>query len=307
MLTGVHFLLTYTCPFECDHCFLHCGPYAEGTFTISQVRRTLEEAQKLGTVTSIYFEGGEAFLYYPLLVESVRLAKKMGFRIGIVSNGYWATSEEDAQLWLKPLAEIGLDDLSLSDDEYHRGSAQVSPVQAARAAAESLGMEPSTICIDAPVVTTPEAADGTKGEPVIGGGAVFRGRAAEKLTTGLPTRSARTMTCCPHEELKAPKRVHVDSFGNVHICQGLSMGNMWQTPLSELVAHYDYREHPICSALVEGGPSALARGHNVQAADRYVDECHMCYLVRKELLNEHPQFLAPPQVYGIRPGNDRTS
>ena len=28
MLTGIHFLLTYTSLFECDHCFLHCGPAA---------------------------------------------------------------------------------------------------------------------------------------------------------------------------------------------------------------------------------------------------------------------------------------
>lgn len=28
MLTGVHLLLTYTCNFACDHCFLYCGPEA---------------------------------------------------------------------------------------------------------------------------------------------------------------------------------------------------------------------------------------------------------------------------------------
>lgn len=35
MLTGIHILLTYTCTRECDHCFLHCGPKQEGTFTLS--------------------------------------------------------------------------------------------------------------------------------------------------------------------------------------------------------------------------------------------------------------------------------
>ena len=72
MLTGIHFILTYTCNFECDHCFLYCSPRSGGTFTIGQVTEVLDEAQKIGTVDWIYFEGGEPFLYFPLLNESVR-------------------------------------------------------------------------------------------------------------------------------------------------------------------------------------------------------------------------------------------
>jgi MoaA/NifB/PqqE/SkfB family radical SAM enzyme len=29
-MNGIHFLLTYTCNFECDHCFLYCGPKSQG-------------------------------------------------------------------------------------------------------------------------------------------------------------------------------------------------------------------------------------------------------------------------------------
>ena len=38
MLTGVHILLTYKCTSECDHCFLHCSPAREGTFTLAQLQ-----------------------------------------------------------------------------------------------------------------------------------------------------------------------------------------------------------------------------------------------------------------------------
>ena len=47
MLTGIHFLLTYTCNFECDHCFLFCGPREEGTFTLNQIEKVLDEAIKM--------------------------------------------------------------------------------------------------------------------------------------------------------------------------------------------------------------------------------------------------------------------
>ena len=47
MIDGIHFLLTYQCTYECDHCFLHCSPKAEGTFTISQVQQALKEIAKI--------------------------------------------------------------------------------------------------------------------------------------------------------------------------------------------------------------------------------------------------------------------
>ena len=104
---------------------------------------------------------------------------------------------------------------------------------------------------------------------------------------------------CPHEELEHPGRVHLDAYGNVHICQGISMGNAWQTPLSELVRDYDAGLHPICGPLVRGGPAALAGEYNVDHEAGYVDECHFCYAVRTALLERFPDYLAPRQVYGL--------
>ena len=59
MLSQIHFLLTYSCNFECDHCFLYCSPKSEGTFTINQIKSVLDEALKIETIDWIYFEGGE--------------------------------------------------------------------------------------------------------------------------------------------------------------------------------------------------------------------------------------------------------
>ena len=81
MLNGIHFLLTYKCNYECDHCFLYCGPHSEGTFTLEQIRTVLDEAVKIGTVEWIYFEGGEPFLFYPLMLEGLKIAY-VGFETG---------------------------------------------------------------------------------------------------------------------------------------------------------------------------------------------------------------------------------
>ncbi|MGD8717365.1 MAG: radical SAM protein [Candidatus Zixiibacteriota bacterium] len=295
MVTGIHFLLTYTCNFQCDHCFLYCGPEASGTFTLSQIRDVLDEARKMGTVDSVYFEGGEPFLYYPIMLAGLRLAREYGINAGVVTNSYWATTEEDAAVWLGPLADAAVADLSVSDDLYHHGDEKDNPARVARRAAKKLKLPVGAICIDEPTVKI----DRERGAPVVAGGAMMRGRAADNLAEGLPRRPWEELAECPHEDLRSPGRVHVDSFGHVHLCQGLSMGNMWETPLAELVRDYDPEAHPICGPLLRGGPAELARAYDVPHEDGYVDECHLCFEVRKALIGRFPEYLAPRQVYGL--------
>ena len=280
MLKGIHILLTYTCTYECDHCFLHCGPERNGTFTLEQLRALFAEIKKIESVETVYFEGGEAFMFHPLLVEGLRMTRRAGLKSGVVTNCYWATTREDARLWLEPLRELGVADLSVSDDEFHGSTEPDSPPKIARAAAEELGIPCDTICIDPQDV-------------------YHRGRAADKLIAGLPARPAGEFTTCPHEPLGDPERVHVDAFGNVHICQGISMGNMWVTPLSRLVREYEAARHPICGPLVAGGPAQLARQHGLELSDGFVDECHYCYAARRALLPRFPELLAPKEVYGL--------
>ena len=137
MLTGIHFLLTYKCNFECDHCFLYSGPYAEGTMTLPQIREALDEAVRIGTVEWIYFEGGEPFLFYPSMLEGVRLAREKGFKVGVVTNAHGAISEEDAEVWLRPLAELGVAYLSVSDDSFHSADGDDNSAKRASAAARN--------------------------------------------------------------------------------------------------------------------------------------------------------------------------
>lgn len=286
MLKEIHILLTYGCTFECDHCFLYCSPRSEGTFTRDRIAAVLEEAGKMGTVEWIYFEGGEPFLYYALLIEGLGMARDLGFKTGIVTNGYWATSEEDAELWLRPLAGLEIADLSMSEDGFH-GEYEEAPVKAALRAGRKLGLPVSAIRIAEP---------GREGE---GYPVRFRGRAADRLTEGIERRPGGGFVECPHENLRAPERVHVDAFGNVHFCQGLTIGNMWETPLGRLFEEYRAEAHPVCGPLAEGGPACLARTHGVESEKGYVDACHYCFLVRRSLIDRFPRYLTPRPVYGL--------
>ncbi|HJW84777.1 MAG TPA: hypothetical protein VJ754_10775, partial [Anaerolineae bacterium] len=206
------------------------SPWQSGTMTLAQVRQILSQAAGLATVDSIYFEGGEPFLYYGLLLRAVQMASQMGFQVGIVSNAYWATSVEDAIECLKPLAGL-IQDLSISSDEYHWSEALSQRARNARAAADQLGIPIGLISIARPQTTSARAAVGQL--PESESAVMYRGRAADKLAAQAARQPWTQFAECPHEDLREPGRVHVDPFGNLHICQGISLGNLFQSSLAD--------------------------------------------------------------------------
>ena len=299
MLEGIHLLLTYKCNLECEHCFVFSGPNEEGTFTVSQIEVLLSEAKKINSLEWIYFEGGEPFLFYPLMLKGIELAHKLRFKVGVVTNCYWATSEDDALLWLNPLKKL-VADLSLSEDQYHYGLEKADlPTKHALKAAQKLQIPVSIINITQPLSNIASKTTKIKGAPIIGGDVVFRGRAVDKLTHGLSMRKSKDLCECPYESLDQPSRVHIDACGNVQVCQGLSIGNAWNNPLSQLIEEYKCKSHPICGPLNNGGPILLANKYEVPYSDEYVDECHFCFMTRRALLDQFPNYLLPRQVYGL--------
>ncbi len=293
-LTGLHLLLTYECNYECDHCFVWSGPRHTGTMTLAKIDDVLRQAKELGTVDWIYFEGGEPFLYHAILLEGVRRAAAAGFRVGIVSNGYWATEPDDAAAWLAELRGV-VQQLAISGDSYHGGVKQLRFARNACDAARECGIPTGNIAIAQPRAD----AEGAVGKIPEGESAVmYRGRAAANLAHSAESHPWEGFTECPHEDLREPGRVHVDPLGNVHICQGISIGNMFRTPLTEICAAYDPDAHPITGPLLHGGPAKLVRRHGLLHAERYADACHLCDQARHALRGRFPEVLTPDQMYG---------
>jgi hypothetical protein len=295
-LSGLHLLLTYQCTFECDHCFVWGSPWQSGTMTLRDIRYILGQAVDLGSVEWIYFEGGEPFLYYTTLLKGVQEAAHMGFQVGVVSNSYWATDEEDALTCLEPFVGL-VQDLSISSDLYHYSEALSQQAKSASTAAERLGIPIGVISIARVEVPDAKAAVGQL--PLGESDVMYRGRAVEKLVPGAERRPWQEFSECPYEDLREPGRLHVDPFGNLHICQGILVGNLYRRPLSDICLAYDPEVHPIVGPLLEGGPVALARRYELPHEEMYADACHLCYQARLSLRTRFPETLAPDQVYGL--------
>ena len=295
-ITGLHLLLTYQCNFECDHCFVWGSERQTGSLTSRDIELILDQAAETGTVEWIYFEGGEPFLYYDTLVSGVQAAAAAGFQTGIVTNGSWADSEEQARRLLKPFAGL-VQDLSISNDAYHWSERYQGHIDRARAAARRLAIPTDLISIAQPSDANSEKAP--RQVPAGESAVVFRGRAAAKLACHARQHPWEQYTECPFEDLREPGRVHLDPLGFVHICQGISLGNFFERPLREIFEGYDPDAHPITGPLLRGGPAELARANGVTCRPGYADACHLCYEIRRQLTQRYPEELAPAQVYGV--------
>jgi hypothetical protein len=295
-LSGLHILLTYQCNFECNHCFVWGSPWQSGTLTLNQLEDIYHQAKDVGTVTSVYFEGGEPFLYYPILVKAVQLGVEYGFKLGIVSNGYWATTKEDALEWLQPFVGM-LEDLSVSSDLFHYDQLMSQQARNACQAAEELGIPIGTISIATPETEEIDPAVGQL--PLDESGVMFRGRAAAKLVGKATHKPWTEFVECPYEDLREPGRIHLGPLGNLHICQGICIGNLFEQPLKEICAAYDPDQHPVTGPLLSGGPAELVRSYNLPHNENYADACHLCYSARIDLRERYPSLLGPDQVYGL--------
>ncbi|MFH1010887.1 MAG: radical SAM protein [bacterium] len=285
-LTGLHFLLTTRCVYECDHCFVFGGPQRIEVFTIQKIREVLAQVKEVPSIKDIFFEGGEPALYYPLLQAGIQEAKRSGFECGLVTNGYWATSSEDAKLTLEPLVKAGLSIVQVSCDELHGDEEAQKLAKTACEAAVSLGCDASLLTCEIPK-------SGVDDDNAI----CFRGRAAVNLIEDMPRKEAKLFDSCPYEELEKPERVHVDPEGFVHLCQGLIIGNLFEKKLSDLLRDYEPRQHPIIARLLAGGPVKLAEDFKVDTSAGFVDACHLCFAVRSKLRERFPEYLAPKGMY----------
>jgi len=297
-LAGVHLLLTYRCDMECDHCFVWGSPDQTGVMTLRDVKQLLTECRKAETINYISIEGGEPFLYYPIMIRTMREAVRNGFRVEILSNVYWATCAEDAVEWLRPMAESQNTELSVSSDLYHGKDWITEHVRKVVLASKKLGIPVGILAIKYPKPTR-ECPKQIEGVEVGLYDLMFKGRAATKLLElAIEKKSWKEFAECPYEKLDSPERVHVDPFGHVHVCQGICIGNAWKTPLSKIFEEYDVKENVIVKVLIEGGPTALVEKFKLPHREVYADACHLCYEARLMLRKKFPRILCPPQMYG---------
>jgi hypothetical protein len=269
--------------------------------------------QRLELVT---ISGGEPCLYFGLVLDAIREARRLGVpSVWVFTNAFWASDAQAAWAAVDSLKEAGATRLCLSADGFHEPFVPRQKVRHALQAARDAGLE---LAVDVRFLGGPETANTINhvtqrtveslgpltGVEVWRGSPRYIGRAAEALASRLEPQLGVPQEECPGPwaggTWDSPAGVDIDSFGEVTLCPGISIGNAKEKPLAGILARYAPSDHPIIRELIAGGPPQLGR-----VAERfgyiplpgYLDVCHVCYDVRKFLRNRYSSELAPAPCY----------
>lgn len=115
------FVTTHKCSAQCKNCCFSCSPQKTQRLTIGEMVNYINQVKNdfLDSVKLLVLTGGESFLLGNELNMVIEYAHSQGFRTRIVTNGFWANSEEIAIKRLSQLKKNGLDEINFSTGDEH--------------------------------------------------------------------------------------------------------------------------------------------------------------------------------------------
>ncbi|MFW9985422.1 MAG: radical SAM protein [Candidatus Odinarchaeota archaeon] len=317
-LTGVDLLLTYQCTSRCHHCLYRAGSHHQDLMSEQQFHAILESLEGFPLRWIMLF-GGEPLLFQNQLYKWINTITKRfpSVNRSIITNGFWAKTDEQSREVLKKLSAAGLTHLSLSYDSFH--ARFVNPANIQRILNELKTNDFQKVTIDSYFLfgenkqneynfKTKELLKQLKIPSFVAlqkFNVLTVGRMVEYLQGNLDIHTFADSPCdVPYwlgSSLAQLSTIEIDSAGYVTLCPGITIGNIQQVPLHKIIASYNPDQHPIIHALTNtgiGGLIQLAQEHNVEIPTQSVSSpCHACYVLRRTLLDTFPNDLAPHHLY----------
>lgn len=122
------FIFTFCCTAACKHCCFSCSPSRSEKIEIDLVKHILNSPYFIHDFKTVFFSGGELFLYYDEIIDLMNIAK-IHFEIQCATNGFWGEEFGQAEKIIKKLKKVGLTKLLISYDEYHSEFIPPSSIQ----------------------------------------------------------------------------------------------------------------------------------------------------------------------------------
>jgi len=315
--SNLEIVVTSRCNIKCRHCIYDCQPSSTKKFSKPVLKNLIRQAAKLPSLRSIIFTGGEAFLEYENLVDSIALCGELEIESSVTTNGYWAMNPDVTKQKLKKLKDLNI--LYVSTDSFHQEFIPVDRIRNIIKACNELGIkcvvrisylnDPAyEIGIIKKQLTEFEGLYTISTMPV----APF-GRAAElKNTSRIYEYDPYGIPCCGADNPV------IDINGDVRFCPGglfshpdnslLTAGNIFHETLEALKISTDL--NPIVQTLRLLGPSGLVRlvrnqaikekiPFNFAQAEKIKDLCSLCKYIITDPINAQllQRAVKDPKVY----------
>lgn len=312
--------LSYQCSAHCDHCHLRAGRKASPAIDFDLAMTTISELHKHNDLEYVVLLGGEPGLFPGLTHELATAIRRYGLGVRVETNASWATDEGVATSFLEPLCAAEAQ-IMLSVDAFHEPFVSLACVEQAIRALNTLG---GKYVIEVPYIDFPGAqhpSDIRTNEllselerrlarkpcaPLCKGPVYFKGRAAHTLAPlvadgkGVPGDVCDTVPWWSNGSQSTLELLGLDPDGHLSKECGISIGNVKEQGIEELVDSFDAETHPILSTLIHQGPLGLAReaaefGYALKPS--YADKCHLCQEAREALRPKYQEYLVPDIHY----------
>ena len=142
-------LVTSRCNASCIHCTTDSSPHKSLALGGQRIKDLMTEAAALrarGDPLLFCISGGEPFLDFKQLLETVSHGTALGGQVTCTTNGSWASSDDRARSMLGALKEAGLYALGVSTSQFHQEYVKPDRVRRALAIARGHGIKTILKC-----------------------------------------------------------------------------------------------------------------------------------------------------------------
>ncbi|MBM3500116.1 MAG: radical SAM protein [Armatimonadetes bacterium] len=304
-------MVTYRCSAACRHCLVMAAPGQDEALV--SVEAAVEYGLDFAALgRAVLIAGGEALLYSDHILRMAGALSAAGVPVAFVeSNGSWCTSDGLTRRRLSLLREAGVQGMYFSVDCFHQEFAPAERVYRGISLSwELFGREnvlPSELSPARALEAEREARDPRSRRRAALSHVHFIGRAAVDLAPLAPPVSLAellTQDCAADLDVDSLREIQVDPYGFVRPdwCPGVNLGNTATHRLVDLCRTEHVRQTPVLSEIAGRGPAALlplAERFCITPQPAYASKCHLCFDLRRQLVEHMPLEFGPRQVYEV--------
>lgn len=261
-LSGITFIASYNCNAHCRHCFFDTSA-AYSYMSPEIIERVYEDRSVLKKMFWNHISGGEVMLEPDSLYDIIRkIRTHFSGDIGISTNGFWANSPEIAERRIQELKDAGVSGIAVSSDTFHDEFIPCQNVANVVHALSQSGLTRhsyimSTVCNNDVLhaqgynLLSEKLAQKVTGDYPI----PFAKPAIRSIGKGsllnLPKKKifSKHAACTELSECLGkrgpfnPAMVYVDVYGNIMICYGIIIGNIFKTPFAQIISNFSVNQH----------------------------------------------------------------
>ena len=281
------FAITDKCTASCKICCFSCNPNKNHLLDKEIIKNYIDQLAENNENAKVGFTGGEALIYYDMVIECIEHAKNHNLNSTLVTNCSFGKNLNTAKDIMKNLKRAGLVSISMSADSYHQEFVPIQSVKNVIMAALEEGIKVNIRLMELKDDDSIDKAIDSLRPEIYGTNLIVYpifpiGRALKDIP------KKRFITTCTPEEAFCPsvRTISVMFNSDLLMCCSqfaydtpiVKIGKFGETSLNEAIKNISDNDFVYVMYMNGlGWYAKLARKLGFKVDDEYCVSCHLCY------------------------------